>query len=197
MLFADPDAPARIRAELAPRRRRARAVAGPDDVSPRSPPAPRPEENPGTYAEKSSRLIAACERCYDPAPRAPPRPRPKRRCARSISAWTRSKRANDIRVRRAQAEEGPEGREACGSRRSSAIRPSTSSTAKVFDILMAVPKFGRVKAARFLNHVPHQPVEDRRGALRPSARGADWPLQPVARCPSSSSPASRAPARGL
>jgi hypothetical protein len=25
------------------------------------------------------------------------------------------------------------------------------STAKVFDMLMAVPKFGRVKAARFLN----------------------------------------------
>ena len=29
--------------------------------------------------------------------------------------------------------------------------PEYVSTAKVFDILMAVPKFGRVKAARFLN----------------------------------------------
>jgi S13-like H2TH domain len=29
--------------------------------------------------------------------------------------------------------------------------PQYVETAKVFDILMAVPKFGRVKAARFLN----------------------------------------------
>jgi hypothetical protein len=29
--------------------------------------------------------------------------------------------------------------------------PDFVETAKVFDILMAVPKFGRVKAARFLN----------------------------------------------
>ena len=29
--------------------------------------------------------------------------------------------------------------------------PEYVSTAKVFDMLMAVPKFGRVKAARFLN----------------------------------------------
>ena len=29
--------------------------------------------------------------------------------------------------------------------------PEFVSTAKVFDMLMAVPKFGRVKAARFLN----------------------------------------------
>ena len=29
--------------------------------------------------------------------------------------------------------------------------PDYVETAKVFDILMAVPKFGRVKAARFLN----------------------------------------------
>ena len=29
--------------------------------------------------------------------------------------------------------------------------PAYVETAKVFDMLMAVPKFGRVKAARFLN----------------------------------------------
>ena len=40
------------------------------------------------------------------------------------------RRANEIRVRRA---------------------PGYVETAKVFDMLMAVPKFGRVKAARFLN----------------------------------------------
>ena len=47
--------------------------------------------------------------------------------------------------------------------------PEYVSTAKVFDMLMAVPKFGRVKAARFLQHVPHQPVEDGRRPLRPPA----------------------------
>src|SRR4026207_1416872 len=49
------------------------------------------------------------------------------------------KRANDIRVRRGQVEGillDP---------------PEYVSTAKVFDMLMAVPKFGRVKAARLLN----------------------------------------------
>ena len=60
------------------------------------------------------------------------------------------KRANDIRVRRAQLKKDlKEGRV-----RIEAILnepPEYVSTAKVFDILMAVPKFGRVKAARFLN----------------------------------------------
>jgi S13-like H2TH domain len=50
-------------------------------------------------------------------------------------------RANHIRVRRAQLKKDlilldP---------------PDWVSTAKVFDMLMAVPKFGRVKAARLLN----------------------------------------------
>lgn len=60
------------------------------------------------------------------------------------------RRANDVRVRRAQLKKDlKEGR----------VRieqilgdpPEYVSTAKVIDILMAVPKFGRVKAARFLN----------------------------------------------
>ena len=60
------------------------------------------------------------------------------------------KRANDVRVRRAKLKKDlKDGRiqiqaileRAAGVRR----------TAKVIDILMAVPKFGRVKAARFLN----------------------------------------------
>ena len=54
------------------------------------------------------------------------------------------KRANDIRVRRAQS----------GDAQIEEILsdpPEYVSTAKVFDMLMAVPKFGRVKAARFLN----------------------------------------------
>jgi S13-like protein len=60
------------------------------------------------------------------------------------------KRANDIRVRRAQLKKDL---------KHGAVQikdilrepPEYVSTAKVFDILMAVPKFGRVKAARFLN----------------------------------------------
>ncbi len=60
------------------------------------------------------------------------------------------KRANDIRVRRAQLKKDlKEGRVHI-----EAILldpPEYVSTAKVFDMLMAVPKFGRVKAARLLN----------------------------------------------
>ena len=60
------------------------------------------------------------------------------------------KRANDIRVRRAQLKKDLK----TGSVQIDEIHrdpPEYVSTAKVFDILMAVPKFGRVKAARFLN----------------------------------------------
>jgi hypothetical protein len=60
------------------------------------------------------------------------------------------RRANDVRVRRAQLKKDlKEGRvrieQILGN------PPEYVSTAKVIDILMAVPKFGRVKAARFLN----------------------------------------------
>jgi hypothetical protein len=60
------------------------------------------------------------------------------------------KRANDIRVRRARLKRDlKDGRvrveQVLGD------PPDYVETAKVFDILMAVPKFGRVKAARFLN----------------------------------------------
>ena len=60
------------------------------------------------------------------------------------------RRANEIRVRRAQLKKDlKDGRvrveEVLGR------PPDYVETAKVFDILMAVPKFGRVKAARFLN----------------------------------------------
>ena len=59
-------------------------------------------------------------------------------------------RANDIRVRRAQLKKDLKvGRVVIDE----ILRdpPEYVSTAKVFDMLMAVPKFGRVKAARFLN----------------------------------------------
>jgi S13-like protein len=59
------------------------------------------------------------------------------------------KRANEIRVRRARLKKNLKD----GSVSIDEILsdpPEYVSTAKVFDILMAVPKFGRVKANRFL-----------------------------------------------
>ena len=59
-------------------------------------------------------------------------------------------RANDIRVRRAQLKKDLK----LGTVQIEEILqnpPEYVSTAKVFDMLIAVPKFGRVKAARFLN----------------------------------------------
>jgi hypothetical protein len=60
------------------------------------------------------------------------------------------RRANDVRVRRAQLKKDLKD----GKVRIQTILgdpPEYVETAKVIDILMAVPKFGRVKAARFLN----------------------------------------------
>src|SRR5437588_8757468 len=60
------------------------------------------------------------------------------------------KRANDIRVRRAKLKKDLKD----GSVNIEGVLmtpPEYVETAKVFDMLMAVPKFGRVKAARFLN----------------------------------------------
>ena len=60
------------------------------------------------------------------------------------------RRANEIRVRRAQLKKDLK----AGTVRVEDVLldpPDWVETAKVFDILMAVPKLGRVKAARFLN----------------------------------------------
>src|SRR5437667_11449112 len=60
------------------------------------------------------------------------------------------KRANDVRVKRAKLKKDlKDGRVRIQTILGSP--PEYVSTAKVVDILMAVPKFGRVKAARFLN----------------------------------------------
>ena len=60
------------------------------------------------------------------------------------------KRANDIRVRRAKLKKDlKDGRVKI--EKILENPPEYVSTAKVFDMLLAVPKFGRVKAARFLN----------------------------------------------
>src|SRR6266446_1737082 len=60
------------------------------------------------------------------------------------------KRANDIRVRRAKLKKDlKDGRVKI--EKILGNPPEYVSTAKVFDMLLAVPKFGRVKAARFRN----------------------------------------------
>ena len=60
------------------------------------------------------------------------------------------RRANEIRSRRAQLKKDlKSGRASIGAVISDP--PDFVQTAKVFDMLMAVPKFGRVKAARLLN----------------------------------------------
>jgi hypothetical protein len=59
-------------------------------------------------------------------------------------------RANDVRVQRAQLKRDLKAGQA--QIEEILLRPPEFvSTAKVFDMLMAVPKFGRVKAARLLN----------------------------------------------
>ena len=60
------------------------------------------------------------------------------------------KRANDIRVRRAQLKKDLKNGKV-DIQEILREPPDYVETAKVFDMLMAVPKFGRVKAARFLN----------------------------------------------
>jgi hypothetical protein len=61
------------------------------------------------------------------------------------------RRANDIRVKRAQLKKDLKSGDVSIE---DILRdaPDYVSTAKVFDMLMAVPKFGRVKAGRLLNN---------------------------------------------
>ena len=77
----------------------------------------------------------------------PPVATPERSLTQRMDALNR---ANEIRTRRAKLK-----RDLKANRVSIhdllLEPPEYVETAKVFDILMAVPKFGRVKAARFLN----------------------------------------------
>jgi hypothetical protein len=60
------------------------------------------------------------------------------------------KRANDIRVKRAKLKKDLKSG-AVSIEQILGSPPEYVSTAKVFDMLMAVPKFGRVKSLRMLN----------------------------------------------
>ena len=85
-----------------------------------------------------------------PATKTPTKPgvaAPERSLVQRMEAL---ERANEIRTRRAQLKRDLKG----GRAKIHDLLlepPEYVETAKVFDILMAVPKFGRVKAARFLN----------------------------------------------
>jgi hypothetical protein len=110
------------------------------------------------------------------------------------------KRANDVRVKRAKLKKDlKEGTVKIEKILSNP--PEYVSTAKVIDILMAVPKFGRVKAARFLNTCRISQsktvggLSDRqRAELIGLFNSREWWTVGCRRC--SSSRARRAPARG-
>ena len=105
------------------------------------------------------------------------------------------KRANDIRVRRAQLKKDLKD----GRVQIEGILldpPEYVSTAKVFDMLMAVPKFGRVKAARLLNQCRISQSKTVGGlSERQRTETSLGSSTAKADCRSSSSPARAGPAR--
>ena len=113
-------------------------------------------------------------------------------------------RANDVRVRRAQLKRDLKaGRESIET--ILLAPPEWVETAKVFDMLMAVPKFGRVKAARLLNQCRISQSKTVGGLSERQRtelvelfnhRGLDDPLPSVAAASSSSTRAVRRRAKG-
>ncbi len=78
----------------------------------------------------------------------PPGQAPERSLDQRMDAL---RRANDIRSRRAQLKKDlKSGRVQI--KDVIAAPPDYVMTAKVFDMLLAVPKYGKVKATRFINH---------------------------------------------
>jgi hypothetical protein len=108
-----------------------------------------------SYAKKPANAAKRCglrtaEQLLDSAAMATPKTQAQAPLRSLDQRMEALKRANDIRVKRAKLKKDlKDGRV----RIDTILRnpPEYVETAKVFDILMAVPKFGRVKAARFLN----------------------------------------------
>ena len=75
--------------------------------------------------------------------------------------------------------------------------PEYLETAKVFDLLLAVPKYGRVKVNKILTHMPDLPEQDdRRHVPAPARRARRAAAPPVVSTPSDGPmPAGRAGAR--
>ena len=111
-----------------------------------------------------------------------PKPSRRRPSARSTSAW----RPSGGRTTSARAGRSSRRTSRAGTSRSAAsspIRPSSCMTAKVFDMLMAVPKYGKVKATQIPEHLPHLAGEDDRGPVGPAALRAAGAPSPVATRP--------------
>ena len=145
VLFADPDAPARVRAELA----EAVGAAGFERVEDAVGAAHEAVQY-GLKLGKTMPVARGAEVVSTAALMVPPQTQvqaPVRSLDQRMEAL---KRANDIRVKRAQLKKDLKSGEVSID---DILRdpPEYVSTAKVFDMLMAVPKFGRVKAARLLN----------------------------------------------
>ena len=146
VLFADPDAPARVRAELAEALADGRFRRGRTTRS-------EPPHEARRYGLKTGKTMpVARRREVVRLRRSWCRPRSQVQApVRSLDQRMEAlKRANDIRVKRAQLKKDLKSGEVSIEQ---ILRdpPEYVSTAKVFDMLMAVPKFGRVKAARLLN----------------------------------------------
>jgi hypothetical protein len=101
---------------------------------------------------QSRMLSPPGSRAYDAACMAPSTKPQSQAPARSLDQRMDAlRRANDIRSRRAQLKRDLK----TGDVSITAIiaaPPEFVKTAKVYDMLMAVPKYGKVKATRFLNH---------------------------------------------
>ena len=89
------------------------------------------------------------------------------------------KRANDIRTARAKLKKDLKAGKA-NIHTLLLDPPEYVLTAKVFDMLLAVPKYGRVKTNRILNQCRISPVEDDRRPLGAPARRAGQPAPQVA-----------------
>src|SRR5436305_3166726 len=108
-------------------------------------------------------------RSEDSGPGATPLPRPTDGSAQAGKRHPRAARA---------AEEGPQVR-LCAhrgdSQRPARVRLDSEGVRHADGRAQVRPG----KGGAVPEPVPDQPVEDRWGALRPAARGADWPLQPL------------------
>ena len=96
------------------------------------------------------------------------------------SGWMRSS-ARTRSARSARSSSATSRRAARRSTSSCSSRPSYVETAKVFDMLLAVPKYGRVKVNKILQPVPHLAEQDDRRALAAPARRARLDAAPLSR----------------
>ena len=165
VLFADPGAPARVRAELAV----ARVAAGVASLATRRvwQKARKPSEKSPLEARGALVRSAGCESDQDAGACSAPFPRPAD--GRPQESERRPRQARE-------AEEGPQ-----GGQRPDREDPRQPARVRLDGEGHRHPDGRaevRAREGRAIpQHVPDQPVEDRRRAFRPAARRADRPLQ--------------------